>query len=154
MTKKKRRISGVGMGEANLLSTAYLIKEEKSYDIDSCAISTRIDKYIGEADGKLSISGLCIELGITRQMLELWRLGYVQSEDEADIGVLPNEALAHCVAMGELAIHQYWEECDKPGVQTKHVKMLENAGVIGNAKNAKMKATPPFDLGSLGKYSK
>ncbi len=156
MAKKIKRISGNRIKKADKYLMPYLTKEDECYDIDINDIGDKIKAYQQEAkeSGKYSHSGLCRKLGITHEILDSWRKGYVNASDELDINIMPNEALAHCIAMGELAIYQYWEECDKPSVQAKHVKMLEKAGILGGTDKVKKKAAPPFDLGSLSKYSK
>lgn len=123
--------------------------------LDVDAIGVRIDAYIAEAEevGKYSMAGLCISLGITKDTLDLWRLGYVSEKDYADVRIGANEALAACVGKGELYIHRYWEECDKSAVQSKYVKMMECAGVFDGRRDA-LGLSPPFDLGGLGKYCK
>ena len=61
---------------------------------------------------------------------------------------MPNEALAECMAIGELHLQKFWEESDKS--TSLHMKLLESTGVIGR-KAATMQ--PPFDLGVLKKYA-
>ena len=84
-------------------------------NIDIEAINKAIEDYASQAEeeDKYSVTGLCIALAITREVLELWRAGYVCREDEEDRRVVPNVELAECVARGELYIHRYWEESDK-----------------------------------------
>lgn len=129
----------------------YAKRNGDGWEIDTEAIDSKVDGYIAEAaaSDRYSVSGLCIALGIQRETLESWRAGYINELDEADKRIRPNPDLAASVARGELFIHRYWEESDKS--TTLHTKFLECAGVL-NQKQGKLR--PPFDLGSLKKYSK
>jgi len=152
MAKRQKRISGVSMDKAG----EYTKKAGEKFDIGISAIGRKIEEYLKEAEEKgiYSTAGLCLHLRITREMLGLWRFGYVCAADEEALEVSANEALAYCVAMGELHIQRYLEECAKPGTQTKNLKLLESAGAIGKRTEMRRKDGPPFDLGGLAKYSK
>ena len=152
MAKKKRRISGCGLE----IKKPYSCRMKNgSYEVCIEEIKKQTDKYITSAQetGVYSIAGLCIELGITRQILDAWRDGYFTAEDINDDSVTRNGGLARCIEMVILHIERFWEECDKSAVQSKHVKMLERSGAF-EPKKARGIGTPPFDLGTLGKLSK
>lgn len=152
MTKTKR-ISGQDMDSTAGID--YAAEKDGICQIDLDAIQTRVDAYLGEAaeTGRYSISGLCIALGITREMLRLWRMGYVSVADEQSGRVLPNPALADAVAHAELYVQRYWEECDESKMQSKHTKLLESAGVMGDGARRPQR-TSPLDIGSLKKYGR
>jgi hypothetical protein len=151
MTKTKR-ISGQDMAAAQGLPFA--VETEGKWQIDLCAIQSRINAYLEESaeTGRYSISGLCIALGITREALRLWRMGYVSVADEQSARVLPNVALAEAVAKAELYVQRFWEECDESKMQSKHTKLLESAGVMGES--AKRAQAQTYDLGRMKKYSR
>jgi hypothetical protein len=132
----------------------YAAERDGKWHIDLNAVKARIDAYLMEAAeaGRYSISGLCIALGITREALRLWRMGYVSAEDEQSARVLPNAELAEAVAKAELHIQRYWEECDESKMQSKHTKLLESAGVMEGAR--RQPRTPSYDLGRLKKYGR
>jgi hypothetical protein len=147
------RISGKGLGsDAVNFPAEYLKQGEGGRDIDTGRIDGKLREYIEEAAEaeKYSIAGLCIALGITRETFELWKSGYVCGQDARDKRTAPNGELASVIAKGELYVHRYWEESDKS--TTLHTKFLENAGLLGGAKQATGRR-PPFDLGRLKKYS-
>lgn len=152
MTRAKK-VSGQDMGSAEGME--YAAEKSGGWNIDLDAIQARIDAYLVEAaeTGRYSVSGLCIALGITREALRLWRMGYVSVADEQSERVLPNTALADAVARAELYVQRYWEECDESKMQSKHTKLLEGAGVMGEG-GRRTQRTPPFDLGSLKKYGR
>lgn len=144
------KISGKGLSkEAAKRLGKYVIRREGGWEIDTGGIDERMKQYFEEAAAadKYSIAGLCIALGITRETLELWRAGYACGPD-AGGKRSPNEALAQCIAKGELYVHRFWEESDKS--TTLHTKLLECAGVLGTAKQTGRR--PPFELGGLKKY--
>ena len=150
---KTRRVSGQEMdyGAHNEYATA----QDGKWGIDLGAIQARVDAYLGEAaqTDRYSISGLCIALNITRETLRLWRMGYVSVADEQSARVLPSPSLADAVARAELYVQRFWEECDESKMQSKHTKLLESAGVMGEA-TRKPSRMPPFDMGSLKKYGR
>lgn len=150
---KKRRISGMDMDSAQGVPYAAEADGGK-WEMDLDAVKKKIGGYIDKDDEtkKYSLSGLCIALGITRETLGLWRMGYASEEDFSDERVCHNRALADCVAKAELYVHRYWEECEESKLQTKHVKLLESAGVF--EKSRRVSTGPPFDLGSLKKYAR
>lgn len=152
MTKTKR-ISGQNMDSAAHID--YAAEKNGICQIDMDAIQDRVDAYLGEAakTGRYSISGLCIALGITRETLRLWRMGYVSVADEQGARVLPNPVLADAVARAELYVQRYWEECDESKMQSKHTKLLESAGVMGDGVRRAQRA-PALDIGSLKKYGR
>ena len=152
MAKKKPRVSGCGFETEKPYS---IRMPDGSYEVCVEEIKKQTDKYLSGAleTGVYSIAGFCIELGITRQILDVWRDGYFTAEDAHDDSVIRNDELAECVEMGILHIERFWEECDKSAVQSKHVKMLERSGAF-EPKKARGIGTPPFDLGTLGKLSK
>ena len=86
---KAKRISGQDM--ESKAGMEYAVEQGEKWHIDLGAIQERIDAYIAEAaeSGRYSISGLCIKLGITREALRLWRMGYVNTADEQIARVLP-----------------------------------------------------------------
>ena len=147
----RKRISGTEMTAPD---GGVYAKEEKEgkWGIDIGAVSESITAYLEDAaqSGKYSVAGLCIGLGITREIYALWRCGYVCVADAEDDGVLPNEALAECMAVGELHLQKFWEESDKS--TSLHMKLLESTGVIGQKGSAP--AQPVFDLGALKKYGR
>ncbi len=146
------RISGIDLkSETVNFPAEYLKQGEGVRDIDTGRIEGKLREYIEEAAAadKYSIAGLCIALGITRETFELWRHGYVCGQDARDKRTAPNEELASVIARGELYVHRYWEESDKS--TTLHTKFLENAGLLGGAKQSAGRR-PPFDLGRLKKY--
>jgi hypothetical protein len=142
------RISGKQTETGNY---PYSKKTDSGWETDTDAIDRKVDEYICEAAAadRYSVSGLCIALGIPRETLELWRAGYISEKDEADKKTAPNGELAASVSRGELFIHRYWEESEKS--TTLHTKFLESAGVLDRKPS---RARPPFDLGSLKKYSR
>jgi hypothetical protein len=149
---QSKRISGQEMDSAE--RTAYSAERDGKWDIDMGVIQARIGEYLKAAEeaGCYSISGLCIALGITRETLRLWRMGYVSVEDEQRARVLPNAELAEAVARAELYVHRYWEECGESKLQSKHTKLLESAGVVGDT--PKKSKPVVYDLGSFKKYAK
>ena len=152
---KKKRVSGID--ETNKDGMQYRKKAgENRWELDIDEIERRIGQYLNEAQdtGKYSMAGLCIALGITRETLDLWRMGYAQEKDYADAEVERNAALAECIAKNELFIHRYWEESEESKIQSKHIKLLESAGVIGTNKTAAQRLGPPFNLGKLKQYCK
>ena len=152
MVKRKAKVSGFKTAfEQDYTEKA----KDASFNVCTGAIERRIDEYLKEARsmGKYSIAGLCIALGITRERLEAWREGYFYPEDVHDDLIKSNDELAAIIQMGLLHIERYWEECDKSAVQSKHVKMLERSGAFEEKKKSSI-GTPPFDLGSLRKFSK
>ncbi len=150
---KTRRVSGQNMDSG--AGFAYAARKDEDWEIDLDAIQARVDTYLAQAaeTGRYSISGLCIALNITRETLRLWRMGYVSVPDEQSARVLPNPALADVVARAELYVQRYWEECDESKMQSKHTKLLESAGVMGEGAKRPQRV-PPFELGSLKKYSR
>lgn len=152
MTRAKK-VSGQNMDSADNLE--YAAEKDGRWHINLDAIRARIDAYLEEAaeTGRYSVSGLCIALGITRETLRLWRMGYVSAADELNERVLPNPAMADAVAHAELYVQRYWEECDESKMQSKHTKLLEGAGVMGDGAR-RTQRTLPFDLGSLKKYGR
>ena len=130
MTKTKK-VSGQDMDSA--AGIEYIAEQDGKRSIDLGAIQARVDAYLSEAaeSCRYSISGLCIALGITRETLRLWRMGYVSVPDEQSARVLPNPGLADAVARAELYVQRYWEECDESKMQSKHTKLLESVGVMG-----------------------
>ncbi len=152
VAKKKPRVSGCGIE----IKKPYSNKtQDGSYEVCIEDIKKQTEKYLSGAQetGVFSVAGLCIELNITRQMLDAWRDGYFTEEDVHDDSVTRNDELAECIEMGILHIERFWEECDKSAVQSKHVKMLERSGAFESKKTRGI-GTPPFDLGALGKLSK
>ncbi len=149
---RAKRVSGQGMTGSQGLS--YMIALDGKCQIDLGTIQSRIEEYLAEAagTGRYSVSGLCIKLGITRETLRLWRMGYVSAADERSARVLPNADLAEVVAKAELFVQRYWEECDESKLQSKHTKLLISAGVMGEG--AKRAQEPVYDLGRLKKYSR
>ncbi len=147
-----KRISGQDMTESQGLP--YMTETEGKWRIDLCAVQSRIQSYLEEAaeTGRYSISGLCIKLGITREALRLWRMGYVNTADERSARVLPNVYLAEAVAKAELFVQRYWEECEESKMQSKHTKLLQAAGLVGEG--AQRASAPSYDLGRLRKYSR
>lgn len=150
---QSKRISGQDMDSA--AGVAYAAEQNGKWRIDVDAIQARINGYLKDAEeaGCYSISGLCIALGITRETLRLWRMGYVSVADEQRARVLPSAELAEAVARAELYVHRYWEECGESKLQSKHTKPLESAGVVGEV-SKKPKAPVVYDLGSFKKYAK
>jgi len=148
---KKKRISGVGMTTATGGPYAREM-DDGAWMLDVGEVSTRMAAYLDDAAqrGKYSVAGMCLGLGITREVYELWRCGYVCAEDAGDETVVRNEALSECIGMGELHLQKFWEESDKS--TSLHMKMLESTGVIGQ--KARPKLQPPFDLGALDKYAR
>lgn len=150
---KTRRISGQNMDSA--AGNEYATEQDGKWAIDLGAIQARVDDYLSEAaeTGRYSISGLCIALNITRETLRLWRMGYVSVADEQSARVLPSASLADAVARAELYVQRYWEECDESKMQSKHTKLLESVGVMGEGARRPQR-TPPFDIGSLKRYGR
>ena len=148
----KKKISGFETDCAH--ETAYFKCAGSKWEIDLDAIQNKLATYIDKEDKakKYSISDLCIHLGITRDTLAIWRMGYVCEADFQDARIISNKALAECIAKAELYVHRYWEECEESKLQTKHTKFLESAGLFEKARRSK--TGPPFDLGGLGKYAK
>jgi len=152
MAKGKTKISGQEL----VYELSYTKKgKEGSFEADIEAIRKQIDVYLNEANesGKYSIAGLCIALGITRELLDAWRDGYFLISDIHDEQIIGCDELELCIEMGLLHIERFWEECDKSSVQSKHVKMLERSGAFEEKKKRSI-AAPPFDLGSLKKFSR
>ena len=150
MAKRKTRMSGVGMNE----TTAFAVWTDDGWTMDLSAVQARIEEYLGTAseEGKFSIAGLCIALGVARETLLMWRRGYASASDEGDGDVAPNERLAQLADTGLLHIQKHWEEDGSSGVQSKYVKMLESSGALGDA--SQPQAIAPFDMGSLKKFCK
>ena len=152
MTKKKKRISGRGME----IEKPYSEKTADGFfEVNIGEIERETQKYLlgAQESGVYSIAGLCIELKITRQMLDVWRDGYFTTEDAYDDTVTANDELSDCIEMVMLHVERFWEECDKSSVQSKHVKLLERSGAFV-PKSTTGIGTPPFDLGALNKYAK
>ena len=148
---KRKRISGTRM--TSVVGGEYAKREQDgTWRIDVGAVSESMTAYLEEAkqNGKYSVAGLCLGLGITREMYALWRYGYVCANDLEDDDVVHNEALAECIAIGELHLQKFWEESDKS--TSLHMKLLESTGVIGQKVSASMQ--PTFDLGLLKKYGR
>jgi len=153
MADRTKRISGQDM--ENVLGGEYAQAQDGKWHINLTAVRACVDAYLKEAEEaeRYSISGLCIKLGVTRETLRLWRMGYVSAADEQRARVLPNTALADIIAWAELHVHRYWEECDESKLQSKHTKLLESAGVVGE-RPAKSVSAVRYDLGSYKKYSR
>ena len=151
MSRSKKRISGVGLMAAGAFAAR---DEDGTWRIDLGAVSARLSQYLEEAHkkGVYSPAGLFLCLGVTREVFALWRQGYVCAADKHDANTLPNEALIECADIAMLHIERYWEECEKSGVQTKMVKMMEQSGALGT--KPEQAAVPEFELGGLGKYSR
>jgi|GEM_PF-1534829 hypothetical protein len=149
---KAKRISGQDMAEAG--GVPFAVEADGKWRMDLTAIQSHIGAYLEEAagTGRYSISGLCIALGITREALRLWRMGYVSVADEQSVRVLPNAALAEAVAKAELYVQRFWEECDESKMQSKHTKLLESAGVMGEG--ARRAPATAYDLGRLKRYGR
>ena len=153
MADRTKRISGQDMESA--LGGEYAQLRDNKWHIDLAAVRARVDAYLQEAEeaGRYSISGLCIKLGVTRETLRLWRMGYVSAADEQRARVLPNAELADIVAWAELHVHRYWEECGDSKLQSKHAKLLESAGVVGE-RNPSPPQSIRYDLGIYKKYAR
>jgi len=147
---RKKRISGSRMAAGE----AYAALKGGVWQLDVDAVRARADAYLKAAAeaGCYSLAGLCIALDITRETLELWRRGYVCRED-LEAGLLPNTALADCVAKAMLHLQRYWEESGKP--VTLGLKLLEATGAFGNKLAAGQTGSgPPFDLGRYKKFAR
>ncbi|MEL7603482.1 MAG: hypothetical protein AAGU77_10035 [Bacillota bacterium] len=153
MADRAKRISGQYMDSA--MGGEYAQLRDGKWHLDLAAVRACVDAYLKEAEGagRYSISGLCIKLGVTREALRLWRMGYVSAADEQRARVLPNAELADIIAWAELHVHRYWEECDESKLQSKHTKLLESAGVVGERKPSAPQAVR-YDLGSYKKYAR
>ena len=154
MMDRAKRISGNDMDSA--MGVGYSQQRDGKLYIDLAAVHSRVDAYLSAAEeaGRYSISGLCIALGVTRETLRLWRMGYVSAADEQRARVLPNTELADIIAWAELHVHRYWEECDESKLQSKHTKLLESAGVVGERVKKFGQGPIQYDLGSYKKYAK
>ena len=154
MTDRVKRISGHDMDSA--MGVEYAEQRDSNWYIDLGAVRARVDTYLKEAEeaGRYSISGLCITLGVTRETLRLWRMGYVSAADEQRARVLPNAELADIIAWAELHVHRYWEECDESKLQSKHTKLLESAGVVGERVKKAAPQAVRYELGSYKKYAR
>jgi hypothetical protein len=133
---------------------AYAAEVDGVWGLDVDAVKARADAYLTEAAeaGRYSLAGLCLALDITRDTLELWRRGYVSRED-AEAGLMPNKALAECVAKAMLHLQRYWEESGKPA--TLGLKLLESTGAFGTrGGGAQTGGGPPFDLGRYKKFAR
>jgi hypothetical protein len=51
-------------------------------------------------------------------------------------------------------VHRYWEECDESKLQSKHTKLLESAGVVGERVKKAAPQAVRYELGSYKKYAK
>lgn len=149
MAKKKRRTSGEGMRD----KAAFAVWTDDGWTVDIDAAKARVDDYLTTAqqEGRFSVAGLCLALGIMRDTLHMWRRGYACTDDEGDADVLPNERLALIAETGLLHIQKHWEEDGSSGVQSKYVKMLESSGALGEKPQG---MAAPLDMGTLGKYCK
>jgi len=154
MADRTKRISGRDMDSAP--GGRYAQLRDGKWHIDLDAVHSCVDAYLQEAEetGRYSISGLCIKLGVTRETLRLWRMGHVNATDEQRARVLPNAELANIIAWAELHVHRYWEECGESKLQSKHTKLLEGAGVVGERAKAAAPQTIRYDLGSYRKYAR
>jgi len=147
---RKKRISGSRMAAGE----AYAALKDGVWQLDVDAVRQRAQAYLKAAaeEGRYSLAGLCIALDITRETLELWRRGYVRREDLEE-GLLPNAALADCVAKAMLHLQRYWEESGKPA--TLGLRLLEATGAFGNRTAAGQSGSgPPFDLGRYKKFAR
>jgi hypothetical protein len=78
----------------------------------------------------------------------------VSAADEQRARVLPNAELADIIAWAEMHVHRYWEECDESKLQSKHTKLLESAGVVGERTKKTGQQPVQYDLGRYKKYAR
>ncbi len=146
-----KRVSGSRMAEG----APYAVQADGVWRLEVDAIQAQAGGYLAEAAeaGRYSLAGLCIALDITRETLDCWRRGYVSRADE-EANLVPNTALADCVAKAMLHLQRYWEESGKPA--TLGLKLLEATGGIGSrtASAAQTGGGPPYDLGRYKKFAR
>ncbi len=145
-----KRMSGSRMTAGE----AYAALADGMWRLDVDAVKARADGYLVEAAeaGRYSLAGLCIALDITRDTLDCWRRGYVSRAD-AEANLVPNGALAECMAKTMLHLQRYWEESGKPA--TLGLKLLEATGGIGSRMAAGQAGDgPPYDLGRYRKFAR
>lgn len=146
---RTKRMSGSRMAQGE----AYAALLDGVWKLDVDAVRARAEAYLASAAeaGCYSLAGLCLALDITRETLELWRRGFVSHADY-EAGLLPNPALADCVARAMLHLQRYWEESGKPA--TLGLKLLEATGAFGSRAAFGQTGGPPFDLGRYKKFAR
>ena len=145
-----KRMSGSRM----TASEAYAAEADGVWRLNVDAVKARANGYLAEAAeaGRYSLAGLCIALDITRETLDCWRRGYV-SQADAEAKLVPNTALAECMAKTMLHLQRYWEESGKPA--TLGLKLLEATGGFGSrAAVGQAGSGPPYDLGRYKKFAR